>query len=146
MFLKNGGISQVIAALLLIAITIAAAIMTYVFSMGLLGGLQAGGGQQTKQQLMLEAYDWTGCCPGSLKLWLRNIGLTDIVLADVFLNGLAANFHLGPCHNTIQIQKSCRAIVTNFVATITLGAAHNLKLVSVDGAMFSYSVTAGSAS
>ena len=57
---NNRAVSQIIAALLLIAIAVAAAILLYVFSIGLLGSLGSGGGQQTKEQLILEAYSWSG--------------------------------------------------------------------------------------
>jgi flagellin-like protein len=42
------GVSSIIAALLLIAIAVAAGVLLYVFSIGLLGSLQGTGGQQTK--------------------------------------------------------------------------------------------------
>ena len=57
---NNRAVSQVIAALLLIAIAVAAAILLYVFAIGLLGTLGVGGGQQTKEVLILEAYNWEG--------------------------------------------------------------------------------------
>ena len=60
---NNRAVSAVIATLLLIAIAVAAAIIVYVFSIGLLGGLQTSGGQQVKQQVIMEAYDWTGSVP-----------------------------------------------------------------------------------
>ena len=141
--MNRHGVSNVIAALLLIAITVAAAVMTYAFSMGLLGTLQAGGGQQIRQQLILEAYDWSGCCPGNLKLWLRNVGPALIVVGDIFVGGLRASYNLGPCHGTIRIQDSCRAIVHTFQATIILGMEYPVKIVTVDGAIFSYSCKAG---
>jgi flagellin-like protein len=57
----NGkAVSPVIATLLMIAIAVAAAILVYVWSMGLVGTLQGTGGQQTREQLIMEAYDATG--------------------------------------------------------------------------------------
>ncbi|MEM2962583.1 MAG: archaellin/type IV pilin N-terminal domain-containing protein, partial [Candidatus Bathyarchaeia archaeon] len=52
-------VSPVIATLLMIAIAVAAAILVYVWSMGLVGTLQGGGGKQTTEQIILEAYDAT---------------------------------------------------------------------------------------
>ena len=144
MFLNNRGISEVIAALLLIAIAISAAILLYAFSSGLLGPLQGGGGEQIKKELILEAYDWTSCCPGNIRLWLRNVGSVDLVVADVFIDGLPVHFNLlGQCHHAISIQSVCRATVNNFDATIVFGAVYVLKLVTFDGAVFVYSVTGG---
>jgi hypothetical protein len=137
-------VSQVIAALLLIAITVSGAILLYVFSIGLIGAVQTGGGQQVKQQLILEAYDWTAL--GALKLWVKNVGAAEIVLADMFVNGLPVNFVIpAQCDNTFRIQQSCRIIVNQFLATITVGVTYSLRIVTVDGAIFSYPVTAGKA-
>ena len=69
---NNRGVSQVIAALLLIAIAVAAAILLYVFAIGLLGSLGSSGGQQTKQQLIMEAYNWATCrynCRSRSETW-----------------------------------------------------------------------------
>jgi len=54
-------------------------ILTVVFAIGLIGGLQSSGGQQTKQQLILEAYNWVST--PSLTLQLRNVGSAAIDLA-----------------------------------------------------------------
>src|SRR3972149_11238896 len=84
---NNRAVSQVIAALLLIAIAVAAAILVYVFAIGLLGSLSTSGGQQTKQQLILSAYDWR--TPTTLILHVRNVGSAVINLAnaDYFVHG-----------------------------------------------------------
>ena len=110
--------------------------------MGLFGSLGAGGGQQVKELLIMEAYDWTEL--GALKVWVKNVGAANIVLGDLFVNGLTVNYILpGQCDNTISIQQSCRIIINQFALTITLGASYVLKIVAVNGAVFSYSVTAG---
>src|SRR3972149_464292 len=85
---NNKAVSQVIAALLLIAIAVAAAILLYVFSIGLLGSLGTGGGQQTKEQLIMEAYNWNVI--GTIELTLRNVGpaAIDGDTTDVFVNGI----------------------------------------------------------
>lgn len=44
---NNHAVSDIIAALLLIAIAVAAAVLLYIFSIGLLGSLGSSGGQQT---------------------------------------------------------------------------------------------------
>ena len=55
---NNRAVSEIIAALLLIAIAVAAAVLLYVFSIGLLGSLGSSGGQQTKEQVIMEAYNF----------------------------------------------------------------------------------------
>ena len=148
---NNRAISQVIAALLLIAIAVAAAILVYVFSIGLLGSLQGGGGQQTKQQLIMEAYNWL--TPGtSLIMTVRNVGTANIAVADVFVNGVAATGAVGgsgtncntPTGN-VPVQTSCTLTITGY-GTMTNGVAYSVKVVTADGAVFSYSAIAGQAS
>jgi flagellin-like protein len=140
---NNRAVSQIIAALLLIAIAVAAAILLYVFSIGLLGSLGSGGGQQTKEQLILEAYNWGGTTiTGSF----RNVGPANINIAgsDAFVNGLSAVLVVGS--STITPQQSTLFTITPSGSSYTSGAAYTLKIVTPDGGVFSYSVVDGSAS
>jgi FlaG/FlaF family flagellin (archaellin) len=145
--LDKRGVSIIIAALLLIAIAVAAAVLLYVFSIGLIGGLQGGGGQQTKQQLIMEAYNWIGA-GASFDTTFRNVGSAsvDVGAADYFVNGLAATMG-GACVGLVlDPQDSCEATITpDGSVTITSGVAYTLKIVTPDGAVFSYSVVAGQA-
>lgn len=149
-------VSTVIAALLLIAIAVAAAVLLYVFSIGLLGSLGSSGGQQTKQQLVLEAYNWAPAPPATfgpttpLTVNLRNVGSAGIQISttDVFINGISAST-TGPngCTGALAVQGSCVGTVPippTFVPQA--GVAYVLKLVTPDGAVFSYTVIAGQAS
>jgi len=142
---NNRAVSAVIATLLLIAIAVAAAIIVYVFSIGLLGGLQTSGGQQVKQQVIMEAYNWGTTT--SLILTLRNVGPASVQFADWFVNGqtaaaagacVAANFQLG-------VGSSCTVTLTP-PTTASAGVSYVVKVVSIDGAVFSYSAIAGSSS
>ena len=69
---NNRAVSQIIAALLLIAITVTAAVLLYVFSIGLLGSLGTGGAQNIKEQLVMEGYNFP--TTGPLTLTVRNVG------------------------------------------------------------------------
>jgi flagellin-like protein len=141
---NNRAVSQIIAALLLIAIAVAAAILLYVFSIGLLGSLGSGGGQQTKEQLILEAYNWAGT---TISGSFRNVGPAAINLAgaDAFVNGLSAAFV--PVSSTITPQQATLFTITQPASgTFTQGAAYTLKIVTPDGGVFSYSIVCGSAS
>jgi flagellin-like protein len=149
---NNRAVNQIIAALLLIAIAVAAAILLYVFSIGLLGSLGSGGGQQTKEQLIMEAYHWD-FSGGTISITLRNVGPAAInaVDTDVFVNGLSAgtlgNGGTPACVTDLAPGASCGADITvpsGF--TPVSGAAYPLKLVTPSGGVFSYSVIAGGAS
>jgi len=145
---NNRAVSAVIATLLLIAIAVAAAIIVYVFSIGLLGGLQTSGGQQVKQQVIMEAYNWGTA--NSLVLTLRNVGPASVQFQDYFVNGVIATTLSGTCGysgatSTLTVGSSCTETVTP-PTTAAAGVAYVIKVVSVDGAVFSYSAIAGSAS
>jgi len=83
--IRRKAVSPVIATLLIVAIAVAAAIITYVWSMGLLGGLMGTGGQQTKEQLIVEFYDWKDLA--TIKFSLRNVGSVNCLIAAVYLEG-----------------------------------------------------------
>ena len=85
---NNRAVSEIIAALLLIAIAVAAAVLLYVFSIGLLGSLGSSGGQQTKEQVIMEAYSFP--ISGPLVLTVRNVGSSseNLAGADYFVNGV----------------------------------------------------------
>ena len=146
----NRGISTIIAALLLIAIAIAAGVLLYVFSMGLVGSLQGSGGQQTKDQLIMEAYQWTGTY-GSLVLNLRNTGSTSINIgaATYYVGGTAetgscASFSTGSSAAALVPGGTCVDTVTIGVpGSFSGGVAYVLKIGLPDGGIMSYSVIAG---
>ncbi len=144
---NNRAVSQVIAALLLIAIAVAAAILLYVFSIGLLGSLGSSGGAQTKEQLIMEAYNWNfPSSPGTIALTVRNVGSAsiDASATDVFVNGVASG-QLSGCGTLQPLGGSCTTTITPG-GTYTAGASYPLKLVTPDGGVFSYSVIAGGSS
>jgi FlaG/FlaF family flagellin (archaellin) len=151
------GVSVIIAALLLIAIAVAAAVLLYVFSIGLMGSLGSSGGQQTKDQVILEAYDWTGT---DLVLNLKNVGSSTVNLAlvatgtgaDYFINGVAATAGTGTVANACTSAvtpgaPTCQiALAPAGTFTPTQGAAYPVKIVLPDGGVFSYTAIAGQAS
>jgi flagellin-like protein len=142
-------VNTIIAALLLIAITVAAAILLYVFAIGLMGSLGSAGGSQTKQQLVLEAYNWAGGT-NSLTLNLRNVGSAAISVptADVFINGINQGANVLSGCSVLQPQDSCSVTFTPDAGsgTFTGGVSYVVKIVTPDGAVFSYNVIDGQAS
>lgn len=140
---NNRAVSQIIAALLLIAIAVAAAILLYVFSIGLLGSLGSGGGQQTKEQLIMEAYSWSS---NSLTLTVRNVGpaAINIAGADIFVNGVA--IATNPFTGTLTPQAAQTATLNVAAASCVSGVAYVVKVVTPDGAVFSYSAIDGASS
>jgi flagellin-like protein len=148
------GVSVIIAALLLIAIAVAAAVLLYVFSIGLMGSLGSSGGQQTKDQVILEAYDWTATGGLTLVLNLKNVGSSTVNLAnaatpgaDYFVNGIAAT--ATDCPGAAAVAPgaaTCSESLALGTGTYTPGTAYPVKLVLPDGGVFSYTAIVGQAS
>jgi flagellin-like protein len=135
--MSKKAVSPVIATLLMIAIAVAASIIVYVWSMGLLGGLmQSGGGSQTAEQLILEAYN------GQTGLVLRNVGTRDINVTACYLDG-TSDTTACPASGTVVGQG--KALDFTLAATPSAGS-HVLKFVSRDGGVFTFSIVGGQAS
>ena len=150
------GVSVIIAALLLIAIAVAAAVLLYVFSIGLMGSLSSSGGSQTKDQLIMAAYNWpTGT---TLTLYIQNVGSSNLNVltadgASYFVNGAlvtaAPATGTGGC-GTDPLKPGtaacAMALTTPSGTTYTSGAAYPVKVVTPDGGVFSYSAIYGQSS
>ena len=105
------GVSPIIATLLLIAITVAAGVIVYVFVSGTVGNLTQGGGQQTGQQVELTAYAFTPLtsagtitCNGNttvtapcLLISIKDSGGSSITIDSIFFDGVK----LAPSSNLV---------------------------------------------
>ena len=156
----NRGVSVIIAALLLIAIAVAAAVLLYVFSIGLMGSLGSSGGSQTKDQLIMAAYNWSSGT--SLILYLQNVGSSTLNLVPVtgtaspsyFVAGTlvtatptAEGSALGCTTAQLPGTAACSMVLTTPSSlSLTPGAAYAVKIVTPDGGVFSYTAIDGQAS
>ncbi len=171
---RSLGVSPIIATLLLIAITVAAGIIVYVFVSGAIGNLtQGGGGQQTAQQIELTAYAFSplsGACGGNgsltgpcLTVTIKNAGGSSVTLDTIYFNGLPltplaySSYHGGTfqpitlaIHQDETIQLAYIGTFSSYEgyigmpSAVTGGSTNTLKFVSATGGLFSYTVTAGS--
>jgi flagellin-like protein len=150
---SNRGVSVIIAALLLIAIAVAAAVLLYVFSIGLMGSLSSSGGSQTKDQLVMAAYNWGST--NTLDLYLQNVGSSTLDLVpgtgtsasgpSYFVSGILVKAVPGtPACTTAQAPgtAACEMVLTN-LPTVTTGASYAIKVITPDGGVFSYAAIAG---
>jgi len=145
----NKGISTIIAALLLIAIAIAAGVLLYVFSIGLIGSLQGSGGQQVKDQVIMEAYNWVS--GSSLILQLRNTGSTTVNLstADFYVGGVLLATPTFTCtapatSTSMRPGGACQATAATGAGSYSSGVAYTVKLSLADGGVMSFSAIDGS--
>jgi len=132
-------VSPVIATLLMIAIAVAASITVYVWNIGLLGGLMGSGGSQTKEQLIMEAYNWGTV--GTISFTLRNVGSAPVTVTSVYLGGI---YLTTGASTFVAIGGSRLFSLSTTGSSYTAGAAYTLKVVSATGGVFAFSVINGS--
>jgi hypothetical protein len=149
-------VDPIIATLLLIAISVAAGILVYVYVNSLSGGLTQSGGQQMSEQLSMDSYAFAASGANNLVINLRNTGSASVTVDSgaMFYDGvLTADTHTGPGSGT-----SCFALGTSYQVTVgtpcyivfhiigaTAGTGHLVKVVTVSGGTFVFPVTAGRA-
>ena len=147
-------VDPIIATLLLIAISVAAGIIVYVYVNSLAGGLTQAGGTQMSEQLSMDSYSFAASGANNLVLNLRNSGSASVTIDSgaLFYDGtLQTDTHTGPGSGT-----SCFALGTSYQVTVgtpcyivlhivgaTAGTGHLVKVVTVSGGTFTYPVTAG---
>ena len=136
--LSRKAVSPVIATLLMIAIAVAAAILVYVWSMGLIGGLQTGGGQQVREQVEMDEYSWTAA--GTVTLYVRNVGNSKVNIAAAYVEG-----HQGVPDGDTSLDPLASGTVTVALSAWvpTEGVAYTLKVVTKTGGVFSFSIIYG---
>jgi flagellin-like protein len=142
--LHNEAVSHVVAALLLIAVTVAAAVLLYVFAIGVIGNLSTGVGQQIADQVTMVSYSFP--VGGPLSITVKNVGSSSVDLskADFFINGVSATPGTG-CVLILAIGASCTTSIslTDGYAGLASGVSYPVKIVTANGAIFSYSVIYG---
>ena len=147
------GVAEIIAALLLVCITLSAGIMLAVYASGLMGRLDVPRSQPYEEQLALDYYSWpyvAGSNPGSLEIIVRNDGVATTILADFFIQGSlepasGVTFSSCPSSPSVTVQTTCTiTLAVPSGLTVTQGTAYIVKLVTKDGAIFTFSCVYGS--
>jgi hypothetical protein len=124
-----------------------------------MGNLQGVKVQQSYlDKVALDYYDWSGegKCSTSINvlcLTVRNVGVTKVTMSDFFINGRSnttgLTFGTGcntPQRGVLNVGSSC--VLTFPVPrgfAPTAGVTYNVKIVTSDGAILSYSCIAGQA-
>jgi flagellin-like protein len=140
------GISTVVVALLLIAITVSASVLLYLFATGVTERLGTGGGDQLREQMILASYRWEGN-PGTVSGVIKNVGTStvDVGRADVFLRGVQVSGGLGgACAGAVlNPSETCAFQFSVPNGSWTSGAAYNLRIVMPTGSIMSFSIIQG---
>jgi len=143
---NEDAVSPVIATLLVIAIAVAAAILVYVWSMGLVGQLQSGGGEQVTEQIIMDVYSYN--INGTLVLQLRNVGNSVIEVDKIYVendDGIEAfdgnSTGVDGILNIGEVEPFTCAVT----GTTTYGVQYTCKVITRTGGVFTFAVIAGSA-
>ena len=135
-------VSPVIAVLLMIAIAVAAAILVYVWSMGLIGTLTSGGGTQVREQVIMDAYNWNASTD-DLVVYLRNVGSADVIVDAVYAGGQDVSTDMD---FTLTVLGPVDVVTVNPVAaggTYTEGVSYTVKIITKTGGVFSFACIYG---
>lgn len=152
------GVAEIIAALLLVCITLSAGMLFAIYASGLMGRLDVPKSQPYTDQLTLDYYNWpcpSGNCnsgsPGTLTIIVRNDGASTITLADFFIQGSlesTSGLTFTNCPSNpyvLSVQSSCTiALSVPSGLSVTQGVAYTVKLVANDGTIFTFSCIYGS--
>jgi hypothetical protein len=115
-FTRKRGVSVLIATLLLIAISVSAAIILYVFVGGLAGSLTRNGGQSVTEHLSIQSFNFQispgscGCAQQVLEIFLLNPGPSTTTISAVYFDGALLSLNGGaanpPTVNTALVNNA----------------------------------------
>ncbi|MDG7016087.1 MAG: hypothetical protein JRM82_01790 [Nitrososphaerota archaeon] len=170
---RRRAVSPIVATLLLIAISVAAGVIVYVFTTGLAGTLTNSHVNQLTEQISLDAYNFQTSPANFLTMYLRNTGTGAVTVNAVYFNGSPASFY-GTCGNgTVGVTTLTTAttIISSGSTSTTLkvqgpaplpqnaqascqlnvygfspassGTSYQVTIATVDGGKFIFNVVAG---
>ena len=113
---RRRAVSPIVATLLLIAISVAAGVIVYVFTTGLAGTLTNSHVNQLTEQISLDAYNFQTSPPNFLTMYLRNTGTGAVKVNAVYFNGSPANFY-GTCGSGLASATSTTTIISTVISS-----------------------------
>jgi len=146
-FQRKKGVSVIVATLLLIAITVSAAIIVYVFVGGLAGNLTRSGGQPVTEHLNIQSYNFQinpgttnqcGCADQVLEIFLLNPGPATTIISSVYFDGVLLTLTTPPVANTALVNNAYYLLPS--ATTITSTVAGDIYF-SANTQLNTYTVT-----
>lgn len=151
-------VDPIIASLLLIAIAVAAGIIVYVYVNSIAGNLTQGGGSQVGEGISMDGYAFATLNAPAIAV--RDTGGSSVSINQVFLDGLLCQSGGSNCTGvtaTEPVSGGCTGTTfplpcsTGEYVTLTLalpsnaasGTSHIIRIVTLDGGTFTFSVIAG---
>jgi hypothetical protein len=145
--MNKKAVSEAVGAMLMIALTVTAGGIVYVYASGTMGSLEGSKVQQPYlEQITLDYYTWrcgSSCESGALTLMLRNSGSKQLSLADFFIAGNLDKNVTSACTSTINVNTACSVSISYGTLSLEAGYSYNIKVATSDGAIFSFPCIAG---
>jgi len=130
-FSRQRGISVIVATLLLVAISVSAAVVLYVFASGLAGSLTQNGGQPVTEKLTIQSYTFAvnpGSCACSqqvIEIFLLNPGPAATTISSVYYDGALLAVTVPPIADTSLTNDVAYLVPsTSTLASAALGKIH----------------------
>jgi len=151
-------VDPIIATLLLIAISVAAGILVYVYVNSLSGGLTASGGQQISEQASMDSFNFNTLAAPVINI--RDTGGSSTTLNAVYFDGQPCQAGNALCTTLpsfvepatngctgVALPVTCTTgqyvAMTLTTAAQTAGTSHTVKVISITGGTYVFSVVAG---
>jgi len=133
----KGGFSPVISALILMLLAVASGVVVYAYVMGWLGGatnIPSG----TKGELQFDSLYATAGSPGTITVYIRNVGQKELTISRVYVNGQNMSFTLSDY--ILSVGEVSGTVSVSY--TMTAGLTYEVKVTCTDGTSVSQSVEA----
>jgi FlaG/FlaF family flagellin (archaellin) len=130
---QKRGISTIIAVLLMIVISVAAAVITYIWVMGYLGGTMSGIKQSTTQMQTSIDTAYNNTAGTTVSVVVRNTGSITAVVDKIYIGTSASNLaDAGTVNGNKNIAVSSTQLL-NVTYSVTKGTTYIVKVVTTDG-------------
>ncbi len=145
-FKSKRAFSAIIASLILMLLAVAAGVVVYGYVMGWIGGATTNPRQTGHLSFDTTYANVTGKC---IALAVRNVGGTNLVLSDVYVQGVNCTGLIFPYSNStslatnpfpLSVQQVVNLNITSI--TMTVGSYYNVQVACKDGTLISQSVQA----
>jgi len=140
--LNKKGVSPIIAVLLLIVITVTAALLTYLWVLGYIGSAQRSGQpEQLEEKIKIDGVKISGT---SVTVYVRNIGSVNVIVSDIYiLNATTGSVidHYSTGDTSPLTSGTVRAYTFTVNGTYTSGYTYVAKAVTSKGTEASLAFT-----
>ena len=138
LFRSKKAFSEVLAALIMMLLAVAAGVVVYAYVMGWIGGTT-----NAPQHTGHIAFDsiYANATAGTISIYVRNVGGVNVYISNIYVNGLniANNTAIGTAGVLLSVQN---LVYLNANYTMTASQSYTVEVACKDGTSASQSVVA----